>query len=125
MNRLISTKNLVVISMVGPFETRKSQPVYNWLKNGTLQPKLDKIYFFNQHSQTLHVNMQKKNENLEIVQGVNFEFLDLLKNNGTKNLLIFDDSCEKNCYSKPFVDVATAGRHLQVKHNYLVLLSTI
>ena len=36
--------------------------------------------------------MQKETENLEFVQGVNFEFIDSLKNNGTKYLLIFDDS---------------------------------
>ena len=36
--------------------------------------------------------MQNEIEKLEFVQGVNFEFLDSLKNNGTKYLLIFDDS---------------------------------
>ena len=36
--------------------------------------------------------MQNEIEKLEFVQGVNFEFLDPLKNNGTKYLLIFDDS---------------------------------
>ena len=55
--------------------------------------------------------MQKENENLEFVQGVNFEFNFSLKNNDTKYLLIFDDSCEEICDSKAFVDNATAGRH--------------
>ena len=41
--------------------------------------------------------MQKEIENLEFVRGVNFEFIDSLKNNGTKYLLIFDDSCEEIC----------------------------
>ena len=36
--------------------------------------------------------MQKEIKNLEFVQGVNFEFIESLKNNGTKSLLIFDDS---------------------------------
>ena len=66
--------------------------------------------------------MQKENENLEFVRGVNFEFIDALKNNGTKYLLIFDDSCEEICNSKAFVDIATAGRHrglstIYIKHN--------
>ena len=44
------------------------------------------------------------------------------KNNGTKYLLIFDDSCEEICNSKAFVDIATAGRHqglstIYIKHN--------
>ena len=66
--------------------------------------------------------MQKEIKNLEFVQGVNFEFIDSLKNNGTKYLLIFDDSCEEICNSKAFVDIATAGRHrglstIYIKHN--------
>ena len=66
--------------------------------------------------------MQKEIENPEFVRGVNFEFLDSLKNNGTKYLLIFDDSCEEICISKAFVDKARAGRHwglstIYIKHN--------
>ena len=122
MNKLISTKDRVFISLVGPSETGKSQLIYNWLKIGTFQPKFDKIYFFYQHSQPLYDVMQKEIKNLEFVQGVNFEFIDSLKNNGTKYLLIFDDSCEEICNSKAFVDIATAGRHrglstIYIKHN--------
>ena len=67
--------------------------------------------------------MQKKIKNLEFVQGVNFDFLDSLKNNGTKYLLINDDSCEKLCIAKTFVDIATAGKHrglstIYIKHNF-------
>ena len=122
INKLISTKNRVFISLVGPSETGKAQFFYNWLKVGTFQPKFDKIYFFNQHSQPFYDVMQKKIENLEFVQGVKFDFIDSLKNNGTKYLLIFDDSCKEICNSKAFVDIATAGRHpglsaIYIKHN--------
>ena len=63
--------------------------------------------------------MQKETENLEFLQGVNFEFTDSLKNNGTKYFLSFDNSFEKICYSEAFVDIATAGRHRVLKtiHN--------
>ena len=49
-------------------------------------------------------------------------FVDSLKNNGTKYLLIFDHSCEEICNSKAFVDITTAGRHrglstIYIKHN--------
>ena len=91
MNKLISTKNRVFISLVGPSKTGKSQLLYNWLQIGTFQPKFDKIYFFYHYSQPLYDVMQKEIENLEFVRGVNFEFIDSLKNNGTKYLLIFDD----------------------------------
>ena len=122
MNKLISTKNRVFISLVGPSETGKSQLIYNWLKTGTFQPKFEKIYFFYQHSQPLYDVMQKEVKNLEFVQGVNFEFIGSLKNNGTKYLLIFDGSCEEICNSKAFIDIATAGRHrglstIYIKHN--------
>ena len=68
--------------------------------------------------------MQKEIENLEFVRGENFDFINSLKNNGTKYLLNFDDSCEKICNSKAFVDIATAGRHrglstIYIKHKLL------
>ena len=67
--------------------------------------------------------MQKEIENLEFVRGVNFEFFDSLKNNGTKYLIVFDDYCEEICNSKAFVDIATTGRHrglsaIYIKHNF-------
>ena len=124
MNKLISTKNRVFISLVGPSETGKSQFIYNWLKIGTFQPKYDKIYFFYQHSQLLYDVMQTEIEKLEFVQGVNFECYDSLKNNGTKHLLTFDDSCEEIFNSKACLDIATAGRHrglstIYIKHNFI------
>ena len=64
--------------------------------------------------------MQKEINILEF--GVHFEFINSLKNNGTKYLSIFDDSCAEKCNSKEFVDIATAGRHrgfstIYIKHN--------
>ena len=122
MNKLIFTKYRVFISLVGPSETGKSQLIYNWLKIGTFQPKFDKIYFFFQHSQPLYDVMQKEIENLEFVRGVNFDFIDSVKHNGTKYLLISDNSCAEICNSKAFVDIATAGTHpglstIYIKHN--------
>ena len=55
--------------------------------------------------------MQKEIENLQFVRGVNFEFIDSLKNNGTKYFLIFDNSCVEFCNSKAFVDISISRRH--------------
>ena len=77
-------KKRIIISLVGPSETRKLQFIYNWLKIGTFQLNFDRIYFFYQHSQPLYDVMQKEIKSLDFVQGVNFEFIDWLKNNGTK-----------------------------------------
>ena len=68
------------------------------------------------------MSCKKEIENLEFVRGVNFELIDSLKNNGTKYLLSFADSCEEICSSKAFVDIATAGRHrglstIYIKHS--------
>ena len=66
--------------------------------------------------------MQKVFDNLEFVQGAHFEIINSLKNNSTKYLLIFDDSCAEISNSKEFVDIATAGRHrgfstIYIEHN--------
>ena len=105
-----------------PLRDGKVKTYLQMARKWNLSTKFDKIYFFYQHSQSLYDVMQKKFENLEFVQGVNFEFIDSLKNNGTKYLLIFDDSCEEICNSKALVDIATAAKHqglstIYIKHN--------
>ena len=122
-NKLFSTKNRVFIPLVGPSESGKSQLIQNWLKIGTIEQKFDKIYFLYQHSQPLYDVMQTENEIQQFVRGVDFDFSYSLKNNGTKYLLNFDDSCEASCNSKAFVDIATSGRHwclskIYTKHNF-------
>ena len=84
MNKLFSEKSRVFISLDGPSETGKLELICNWLKIRTFQPKFYRIYFFYQHSQPLYDVMQNEIENLEFVQGVNFEYFDSLKNNGSK-----------------------------------------
>ena len=76
---IFCSKNRVFITLVGPSETGKRQLIYNWLKFGTFQLEFDKIYFFYKHSQPLYDVMQKESENLEFVQGKNFEFIDSFK----------------------------------------------
>ena len=61
-------------------------------------------------------------ENDEFVQSANVEFIDSLKNNGTKTLLNLDDSSEEACNSKTFADIATVGRNrglstIYIQHN--------
>ena len=61
----------------------------------------------------------KRMKILSFVQCVNFDFIDSVKNNGTKYLLFFDYSFDKICNSKPFVDIATAGRHRGLSTIYI------
>ena len=63
--------------------------------------------------------MQKEIESLEFVRVVNFEFIDSLKNNGTKYLLIFDDSCEDICNPKAFDWPRHRWETLSSEHNLI------
>ena len=54
MNKIISTKERVFISLVGPSGSGKSQLIHDWLVFGTFQPEFDKIYYFYQHYQSLY-----------------------------------------------------------------------
>ena len=65
MNMLISAKNRVFLSLVGPSERGKLQPIHNWLKYGTFQHKFDKMYLLYQNSQPLYNVIQKRIEKLE------------------------------------------------------------
>ena len=69
--------------------------------------------------------MQKQQiDNLEFVQGVHFEVISSFKQNGTKYLLILDDSFSEFCNSTEFVDIARDARHrafstIYFKHNLI------
>ena len=119
MNKLISTKNRILKSLVEPSDSGKTYLIHEWLKVGAFQSKFDKTYFFHQHPQPIYDVMQKEFHNLEFVQGVHFEFINSLKNNGTKYLLFLDDSCAEICTSKEFLDIATASRHRGFITNYI------
>ena len=82
--QVVFYKKTAFLSLVGPSDSGKTYLIHEWLKTGTFQPHFDKIYFFYQHSQQLYDVMQKEIDNLEFVQGVHFEFINTLKNNGTK-----------------------------------------
>ena len=45
------------------------------------------------------------------MQGENIVFIESLRNNGSKYLVIFDDSCIEFFKSKALVEIATVGRH--------------
>ena len=88
MNKLISTKERVFLSLNGLSGSEKLQLIFEWLKDGTFQAKFDKIFYFYQHYQHLYGQMQRRN--LKFIQGHDFELIESLPNNGTKYLLIID-----------------------------------
>ena len=122
MNKIISTKDRVFISLVGPSGCGKSQLIFDWLSIGTFQPPFAKILYFYQHFQPLYKLMQQKIQEIEFIQGVDFDLIENLPNDGTNYLLIFDDSCEEISKNSRFSKLATAGRHrglnvIYIKHN--------
>ena len=58
-------------------------------------------------------------KNLKFIQGEDFDLIENLPNNGTKYLLIIDDSCEETSNFKQFVKIATAGRHRGLNTIYI------
>ena len=49
MKKIISTKERIFISLVGPSGSGKSHLVFDWLKIGTFQPAFDRKFYFYQH----------------------------------------------------------------------------
>ena len=88
MNKIISTKERIFISLVGSSGSAKSHLIHEWLKIRTFQPEFDKIYYFYQHYQPLYGLISKDVKNIQFVE-VDFEFNQNLPNSGTKCLLIF------------------------------------
>ena len=78
-------KNGVFKSLVGPSEMGKLQFIYIGRKMERFNQNLTKFSFVHQHSHLLYDGRQKQIDNLEIVEGINFELLDFLKSKGTKN----------------------------------------
>ena len=111
MDNIISAENRFFRSLVAPSDIGKTCLIHEWLKVGTLQPKFDKNYFFYQNLQRVFDVMQKQVDNLDFVQGVNFDFINFSRNKGPKYYLIFHDSCAEICNAKEIVDISTAGRH--------------
>ena len=117
MNTLISAK----IESFYRWWVRPRQKTHNLvLIDPALEPsKQNMIKFtFYQHSQQLYDFLSKEVENLNFVQGVNFEFIDSSKNKGPRHLLIFENSVEKIRNSNKFVVIALAGSYRGLKTLY-------
>ena len=60
MNKIISTKERIFISLVGPSGSGKSHLIHDWLIIGTFQPDFDKnLLFLSTISITLRSIVQK------------------------------------------------------------------
>ena len=118
MNKIISTKERILMYLVGPSGSGKTVFINDMLQRKTFQPSFDRILYFYEHFHT----MMQSIAGLEFIQGVDFELIEHLPADGTKYLLIFDDSLVTLSKSEKFNETATAGRHrnlncVYIKHN--------
>ena len=65
---MISTKQRIFISLVGPSESGKIHLIRDWLIIGTFQLNFDKIYYFYQHYQSPYGLMFKNIKNMHFIQ---------------------------------------------------------
>ena len=80
-----------------------------WAKNWIILTKVWQNLLFYQHSQPLYDVRQKEFENLEFMRGVNFEFIDSFKNNGTKYLLILTICVKRFAIQRPLMTLPRLG----------------
>ena len=59
MNKIISNKERIFISLLGPCGSGKPHLINDWLIIRTFQPAFDKYLFFYQHYQPLYGLMSK------------------------------------------------------------------
>ena len=121
MNKLISTKNRVFVSLVGPSETRKLQLFYNWLKVRTFEPNSDKVYHFYQHSQPLRYYAEG-NWKSRVCEWNKLWIYWFVEKQRYKIFVNFWRLLWKDLQFKCFVDIATAARRrglstIYIKHN--------
>ena len=121
MNKQIDTNERVFMSVVGPSGSGKSNFILEMLESRIFVPAYDKIFFFYLFYQKNLEKLEKRPE-VELINSTDFSFVFDLPQDGTKYLLIFDDSCEEIMANKNFNKLTTAGRHknlntILVKHN--------
>ena len=119
MNKIISTKERILTYLVGPSGSGKTVFINDRLQIKTFQPSFDQILYFYQHFQTFYDTMMQSIADREFIQGVDFELIENLPADGTKNLLIFDDSLDILSKSEKFNAIATAGRHRNLNCVYI------
>ena len=97
--------------LVGPSGSGKTVFINDMLRMKTFQPSFDRILYFYKHFQPIYDTMIQSITDIEFIQGVDFDLIDNLPADGTKYLLIFDDSLDILSKSEKFNGIATAGRH--------------
>ena len=116
MNKIISTKDRLFMSVSGPSGSSKTDLIFQTLLKGTFYPSFNNMF---------HFYLQDQPKYRSFVSHIKFdiEFIKLSSFNNLRDcMIVFDDTCEEIFNEKDFVKLATAGRHknvlvIYVKHN--------
>ena len=122
MNKIISTKERILMYLVGPSGSGKTIFINDMLQMKTFQTSFDRNLYFYKHFQTIYYTMMQSIADIEFIQGVDFELIENLPAVGTKYLITFDDSLDILSKLEKFNAITTAGRHrnlnfVYIKHN--------
>ena len=118
MNKIISTKDRLFMSVSGPSGSGKTDLIFQMLK-GTFYPSYNKIFYFYVYDQPKYRSFVSHNIfDIDFIKMSSFEIV----NNLRDCMIVFDDTCEEIFIKKDFVKLGTAGRHknvhvIYVKHN--------
>ena len=94
MNKIISTKERILMYLVCPSGSGKTVFINDMLQMKTFQSSFNRILYFYEHFQTIYDTMMQSIADIEFFQGVDLELIENLPADGTKYLLIFDDSLD-------------------------------
>ena len=121
MNKIISTKDRLFMSVSGPSGSGKTDLIFQRLLKGTFYPSYNKILgpYFYLHDQPKYRSFVSHNKfDIEFIKLSSFEIV----NNLRDCMIVFDDTSEEIFNEKDFVKLATAGRH---KNVHVIYVSTI
>ena len=102
MNKIISTNERILMYLVGPSGSVKTVFISDMLQMKTFQPSFDRILYFYKLFQPIYNTVIQSFADIEFIHGVDFDLIDNLPADGTKYLLIFDDSLDILSKSEKF-----------------------
>ena len=92
MNRIISTKDRLFMSVSGPSGSGKTDLIFQRLLKGTLYQSYNKIFYFYLHDQPKYRSFVSHNKfDVEFISFYSFEIV----NNIRGCMIIFDNTCEE------------------------------
>ena len=102
MNKIISTKDCLFMSVSGPSGSSKTDLIFQMLLKGTFYPSYNKIFYFYLHDQPKYRSFVSHNNfDIGFIKLSSFEIVNKLLD----CMIVFDDTCEEIFNEKDFVKI--------------------